>query len=81
MKKKWIYCLLGIAVIGTLLTGCGKKTGQKNDKGVVEMSVADESSADTEETVKTDTMEIETEYGTLYYPEQWKDSLEVEQTE
>ena len=81
MKKKWIYCLLGIAVIGTLLTGCGKKTGQKNDKGVVEMSVADESSEDTEETVKTDTMEIETEYGTLYYPEQWKDSLEVEQTE
>lgn len=83
MKKKWIYGLLSIAVVGSLLTGCGngQQTEQKNDKSVVEVSSDEEDSADAEESEKADTMEIETEYGTLYYPEQWKDSVEVEQTE
>ena len=73
-KQRKITALLFACVLFTgMLFGCasGSKTSGSEDGG--------ESAAAIEADI--DRVPIETKYGTLYYPEQWMESLETEQTE
>ena len=73
-KQREITALLFACVLFTgMLFGCasGSKTSGSEDGG--------ESAAAIEADI--DRVPIETKYGTLYYPEQWMESLKTEQSE
>lgn len=59
-----VFCLLALAA----LCGCGKDT----DKGSSQTTAAVNMYADMNGAIK-----IDTEYGTLYFPDQWADHLRV----
>lgn len=75
MKRRWIVCLLGLSLAGTLLAGCGQEA-PKIEGAVLSADVQEQQGE-----LENEVMEIETSYGTLSYPEQWKDCLDVEQEE
>ncbi len=68
--KRILCCLLACLFIAAFLVGCNKDG--KNDKG----ASSDQTSVSATEAPKA-TFDIETKYGTLKYPEMWKDKVKV----
>lgn len=59
--------------MAVILVGCGK-----NDVGETQV---EEQSVEEIERVASELMEVETKYGDLLYPQQWKEYLKIEQEE
>ena len=67
-NKLYFNCVLCITLFLLLFSGCGKNDTSLNQ----ESNNADKS-------IPAEAMVIETSYGDLYYPEQWKEFLQTEE--
>lgn len=75
MKVRWIKCLLALAIAGVILTGCGQEAQQENETQNIVQTEGESGKTNDD----SDLMKIETEYGELFYPGQWKEYVEISQ--
>lgn len=69
MMKKWISLLLCLTLAAALLTACGGHAEQQKTPDPEIVPPVEE---------PVDVFSIETPYGTLAYPERWKDTVTIE---
>lgn len=70
--KTWMKYTLCMILMTFILVGCGKKDV---DEAQSEQSIEEI------ERIASELMEVETKYGNLLYPQQWKEYLKIEQEE
>ena len=83
MDRRILTAIVGIPLVVSLLAGCGQKA---ENGSKVQESIAFES-ADVEQTLPvleeegedTNVVTVSTEYGDLYYQEQWAEFMKTEQ--
>lgn len=88
-QKRMIKIVAGIVILGILLAGCiwlikskdGSKVGSAQTAAADEQEQGQMQEQEQEPIQEPEHMVIHTKYGELYYPEQWKEYLNMETEE